>query len=67
MTIARLIKRARATKRIRNGVVLCDDCDTPADKTLSLQLSRGVCGPCALGEADSFDAANLIPSGGRSE
>ncbi len=60
MSIPQIIRRAMRMGRIKDGLVLCDNCDTPADKTLSRQLSWTACGPCALGEADSFDAGNLI-------
>jgi len=60
VSIAKLIARAFRLKRVKNDLVLCDDCDTPASKSLSTALSRGVCAPCALGEADSFNADDLI-------
>jgi hypothetical protein len=60
MTIAKIIERAKRMKRIKDGLVLCDNCDTPASRSLSLLLSWTACEPCVWGEADSYDAADLI-------
>ena len=50
-TVERIIRRARNMGRIRDGLVICDHCDTPASRELSLALSWTCCA-CALGEAD---------------
>jgi len=47
--------------RIKNGLVLCDNCDTPASWELSVEMGWIGCSPCMTGETDSFDAGNLIP------
>jgi len=60
MTMAKLLDRARRMRRIDNNLVLCDNCDTPASKSLSLKLSWTCCAPCACGESDSFDSSDLI-------
>lgn len=59
-TVERIIRRARNMGRIRDGLVICDNCDTPASRELSLALSWTCCAPCALGEADAFDDSDLI-------
>jgi hypothetical protein len=58
--IKRIIARAIRTKRVKDGLVLCDNCDTPASKSLSTSLSWTACAPCVWGEAGSFDPADLI-------
>ena len=63
MTLEKLIARARRMKAVKNGLVTCDMCDNPASKEASLALSHATCAPCAYGEADSFDASDLIPVG----
>ena len=60
MTIPEIVKRARRTGRAKDGLVLCDNCDTPASKSLSVAVGWTCCGPCCTGEADSFDSADLI-------
>ena len=61
MTVEKIIARARRMNRIsKEGLVLCDNCDTPASKSLSTKLSWTGCAPCVLGEASSFDADDLI-------
>lgn len=60
MTLEQIIARAKRMKRIRHGLVLCDTCGTPASKDLSVKLGWTCCATCALGEADSFDDADLI-------
>ena len=59
-TVEQIIKRARRMGRVENGLVLCDNCDTPASKSLSVDMSWTGCAPCMLGEADAFDEADLI-------
>jgi uncharacterized paraquat-inducible protein A len=60
MSTAKLIARAFRMNRVKDNLVLCDNCDTPASMSLSKALSSAVCAPCATGEADSFDASDLI-------
>jgi len=60
VTVGSIIKRARRMGRIRDGLALCDNCDTPASRELSIALSWTACAPCVSGEADSFDPADLI-------
>jgi hypothetical protein len=35
MTIAKIIARARRLHAIKNGLVVCDNCDNPASKTFA--------------------------------
>jgi hypothetical protein len=58
--LQRIVATARRKKRIRDGLVLCENCDTPASKSLSLSVGWTACAPCVWGEADSFDATDLI-------
>jgi hypothetical protein len=60
MTIAKIIERAKRTGRVGDGLVLCENCDNPADGELSQALSWTACAPCVWGEADSLDPANFI-------
>jgi len=60
MTIKKIIERARRQKRIRAGLVLCDNCDNPASKELSQALHWTACAPCVWGEADSLDPSDFI-------
>lgn len=57
-----IIASAKRNKRVdaKTGLVLCDNCDTPASKSLSMGMSWTGCAPCFVGEADSFDASDLI-------
>jgi hypothetical protein len=48
--------------RKSEGLILCDNCDTPASWSLSVAVGWVGCGPCILGEADSFDDGDLIPN-----
>ena len=36
--IEKIIKRAKRNGRIRSGLVLCDNCDNPASRSLSLAV-----------------------------
>lgn len=60
MTIEKIIARAVRMGRIADGLVLCDNCNNPADKDLSKSLSWTCCGPCATGESDTLDLDNTI-------
>ena len=59
-TIESIVKRARRIDRIEDGLVLCDNCDNPASRELSIALDWTACGPCATGEADSLNADDFI-------
>jgi hypothetical protein len=58
--IKSIIERARKAGRIKDGLVLCFNCDTPASKSLARTTGNVMCAPCTFGEADSFDAGDLI-------
>ena len=60
MTIEKIVERARRTKRIRDGLVLCDNCDTPASAQYSKACGWTGCGPCMTGEADALDPEDFI-------
>lgn len=60
MTVERIIKRARRMGRIRDGLVLCDNCDNPASASYSTACGWAGCGPCMSGEADSLDLEDFI-------
>ena len=60
MTIKAIIDRARRMNAIKDGLVTCDNCDTPASASISKHIGWTACAPCATGEADSFDSADLI-------
>jgi hypothetical protein len=55
-----IIARARRMKRIAGGLVLCDNCDSPASREYSLALTWTCCGPCATGEAATLDPEDFI-------
>ena len=46
--------------RIKNKLVLCEHCDTPASWKGSVAVGWIGCMPCIQGEADSFDSSDLI-------
>ena len=52
--------KTRKELRIKTGLVLCDNCDTPASWDGSVDCGWIGCSPCILGESDSFDASDLI-------
>lgn len=56
----RIIARARKMGRIRDGLVLCDVCDTPASADASEALYWTACAPCAWGESDALDENDFI-------
>jgi hypothetical protein len=60
MSIQKIIERARRMKRIRDGLVLCDNCDNPADGKISPSIGWTACGPCAWGESDALEPDNFI-------
>jgi hypothetical protein len=60
----KIIKRAVRTQRVSKGLVLCENCDTPASKKYSLALAWICCAPCATGEANTLDKADFIAVGG---
>lgn len=49
-----------------NGLVLCQNCDTPASFSLSVEVGWIGCAPCILGESSFFDDGDLIPTDKRS-
>lgn len=49
-----IVRRARRLGHIANGLVLCDNCDSPADREGSLALSWTGCHTCIWGEADGI-------------
>lgn len=59
-SISKIIRDAVRNKRVSGGLVLCENCDTPASKDLSQSMSWTGCAPCMTGESDSFDDADLI-------
>ena len=66
--IDRIIANARRNGRVsQDGLVLCDNCDTPASRSLSLSLSWTACAPCVWGAAGSFDPEDLITVGSEGE
>ena len=56
------IEKAKRTKRVNTiGVVLCENCDTPADRNLIKSgLSWNACAPCCWGEASSFNPQAVL-------
>ncbi|MDP9112438.1 MAG: hypothetical protein M3O20_02015 [Acidobacteriota bacterium] len=61
MNADQIIARAKRMGRInKEGLVLCDNCDTPADLEASMACGWAGCAPCIYGEADSLDEANFI-------
>ncbi len=59
--INRIIATAIKTGRVKDGLVLCENCGNPASKSLSTSLHWTACAPCVWGESDSFDGNDLIP------
>ena len=59
-SLEEVISEARKKRRIKDGLVLCENCDNPASASLSQALSWTGCAPCVWGEADSFDDKDLI-------
>lgn len=55
-----IIGRAYRMGKVRDGVVICDNCETPASRSLSMDLGWTACAPCVWGEADSFDEEDTI-------
>lgn len=58
--ISKIVEKAKKRGRVKDGLVLCDNCDTPASKSLSQSLHWTCCAPCVWGEAKSFDRRDLI-------
>jgi hypothetical protein len=63
--MGKIIKRALRILRVGNGLVLCENCDTPASRKYSLALSWICCAPCATGESDTVKPADFIAIGRR--
>lgn len=47
--------------KIKDDLILCVNCNTPASWKLSKEIGWVGCAPCITGEAKSFDAFDLIP------
>jgi len=60
MKISKIIERAKRTGRVRDGLVLCENCDTPASTIYSTALSWTACGGCATGESAEVDPSDFI-------
>jgi len=61
MTREQIIERAKRIGRInKEGLVLCDNCNTPADLAASKAWGWTGCAPCMYGEADALDPAEFI-------
>ncbi len=60
MNLGKIIARAKRMGRVRDGLVLCDNCDNPASRKYSQALSWTGCGPCVTGEAAELDPADFI-------
>jgi hypothetical protein len=58
--IREILSWARRHGRIRDGIVLCENCDNPALKSVALKMSWVGCGPCYFGEADMLDWDDVI-------
>lgn len=61
--LAKIIERAKKAGRVKDGLVICENCDTPASRELSQKLHWTCCAPCVWGEAGSFDDKDLIHAG----
>lgn len=55
-----IIARARRINRVKDGLVLCDNCDTPASRKYSLALTWTACAGCAMGESAEIKAEDFI-------
>lgn len=60
MKIDKIIPWARRNDRIRDGIVLCENCDNPALKSAAIQMSWVGCGACYFGESDAIDYDDVI-------
>ncbi len=58
--LAQIIARAKRDGRVKDGLVICENCVNPASMDLSISLHWTACAPCVWGEADSFDEGDLI-------
>ena len=63
--LKRIIATATKNGRVRDGLVLCENCDNPASKDLSQSLYWTACAPCVWGEADSLDDKDFIAVEGK--
>ena len=59
-TINQIVDKALRTGRVRDGLVLCENCDNPASKSDSLELSWTGCAPCIYGDSDMFNPEDTI-------
>lgn len=58
-SLKKIIRWARKNGRIRDGLVLCENCDNPADN-VSLKMSWVGCGPCIFGKSDALEPDDFI-------
>lgn len=65
MKISKILERAKRSKNIEGGFVLCDVCGNPASKEYSTAMSWVGCGPCMTGESETLDPADFIHVGGK--
>lgn len=62
--LQKVIARAIRMGAVKDGLVMCENsdlCGNPASASLSTAVGWTACAPCVWGEADSFDASDLIP------
>ena len=64
MTYKEIVKQEPRLKnnngRFKDGLLICENCETPASASLSIAVGWIGCGPCITGEADSFDDGDLV-------
>ena len=58
--VERIVARARRMGRVKDNLVLCDVCDTPASKRYSMVIGWTGCGACATGEAAEVNPDDFI-------
>jgi len=59
-SMTKLQQLTKKELRIKKGLVLCENCDTPASWEHSIACGWVGCSPCILGESKSFDIEDLI-------
>lgn len=64
MTYTELIEKEprliREPAEFENGLLLCNNCESPASALMTIAIGWVGCAPCITGEADSFDEEDLI-------
>jgi hypothetical protein len=45
---------------VKDGLVICENCDAPASLSGSMAVGWTGCGPCIFGEANSLDPEDFI-------